>query len=66
MEEIGLRRGVARVTHLNRDERTLVDMKNRLDDVYRDLTVRSFYIFTLQFNRAHPEICRLPLLSGSK
>jgi hypothetical protein len=54
MEKFALRRGLSRVTSLNRDERALVDMKNRLDEAYRVLTVRSFNVFTSQCNRVHP------------
>ncbi|KAJ7087484.1 hypothetical protein C8R44DRAFT_893191 [Mycena epipterygia] len=41
MKEIALTGGVSRVVHLNRNERTLQDIKAKLDDAYRDFLAAS-------------------------
>ncbi|KAJ7281591.1 hypothetical protein C8J57DRAFT_78865 [Mycena rebaudengoi] len=53
MEKIALRRGLSRVTSLNRDERALADMKNRLDEAYRDLTVASVLRLEMKQEQMH-------------
>ncbi|KAJ7087465.1 hypothetical protein C8R44DRAFT_861855 [Mycena epipterygia] len=41
MKEIALTGGVSRVVHLNRNERTLQDIKAKLEDAYRDFSTAS-------------------------
>ncbi|KAJ7899875.1 hypothetical protein B0H13DRAFT_1883593 [Mycena leptocephala] len=41
MEEVALSSGISRVVHLNRNGRTLQDIKARLDDAYRDFLAAS-------------------------
>jgi hypothetical protein len=40
MKRIANSDGVSRLIHLNRNERTLQDIRAQLDDAYRDLLVR--------------------------
>ncbi|KAJ7474047.1 hypothetical protein FB451DRAFT_283891 [Mycena latifolia] len=48
MQQIAHAKTLSRVCHLNRNARTLADMRSRLDDAYRDFIVGHRYLLSLQ------------------
>ncbi|KAJ7087468.1 hypothetical protein C8R44DRAFT_820159 [Mycena epipterygia] len=54
IKEIALTGGVSRVMHLNRNERTLQDIKAKLEDAYRDFSTAS--ALRIEAQQAHLEM----------